>query len=201
MPGVFFRPPGQAVTTPGDYQASPSNPQGNARPNPFAPGHDINFQVSSATEGYKRLLSMTVPYYKIISKQSQVNIYGESLNKIYYEPVMIKCYIDRGDEVISIGEYGPTNTQISKFWFVHEVMVQVQVLPEVGDIILDRERYYEINNINENHIMFGNDDQYYYNANNFTETPLFKRGESLMFELDTHMTTITRLNLLPYKVQ
>jgi hypothetical protein len=80
-------------------------------------------------------------------------------------------------------------------------MVQVQVLPEVGDIILDRERHYEINNINENHIMFGNDDQYYYNANNFTETPLFKRGESLMFELDTHMTTITRLNLLPYKVQ
>jgi len=200
MAGAFFRPQGQKVTTPGDYKATPSHPDGYARPNPFAPGQDINFQVSSATEGYKRLLSMVAYYYKIVPEQSPVNIYGESLSKYYYKPIEIKCYIDRGDEQIVVEEYGPNNTQQSKFWFVHEVLQQIGVYPEVGDIILDRERYYEVHNVNENHIMFGNDDQYYL-YNNFDETPLFKRGESLMFELDTHMTRVTKLNLLPYKIQ
>jgi hypothetical protein len=200
MAGAFFRRPGQAVTTPGDYQATPSNPDGNARPNPFAPGQDVDFQVSSVTEGYKRLMSMQVAYYKIIPQQSNVNIYGESLSKYYYEPVMMKCYIDRGDERIQVDDYGPTNTQTSKFWFVHEMMLQIGVFPEVGDIMLDRERYYELHNINENHIMFGNDDQYYLQGT-FESNPLFKRGESLMYELDAHMTRVTHLNLIPYKLQ
>lgn len=201
MAGAFFRPPGQAVTTPGDYQASPTNPQGNARPLPFAPGNDIELQVSSITEGYKRLMSMMVPYYKINAKNTSINIYGESLSKQYFKPVVIKCYIDRGDEIISIAEYGSTNTQTSKFWFVHEMMEKQGVLPEVGDIILDRERYYEVTNVNENHIMFGNDETYLYNAENFDSSSLNKRGQSLVFELDTVMTRVSHLNLLPYKLQ
>ena len=200
MAGAFFRRPGQAVTTPGDYQATPLNPDGNARPNPFAPGQDVDFQVSSVTEGYKRLMSMQVAYYKIIPQQSNVNIYGESLSKYYYEPVMMKCYIERGNEQIQVDDYGPTNTQTSKFWFVYEMMLQIGVFPEVGDIMLDRERYYELHNVNENHIMFGNDDQYYLQGT-FESNPLFKRGESLMYELDAHMTRVTHLNLIPYKLQ
>ena len=174
MAGAFFRRPGQAVTTPGDYQATPLNPDGNARPNPFAPGQDVDFQVSSVTEGYKRLMSMQVAYYKIIPQQSNVQI--------------------------QVDDYGPTNTQTSKFWFVYEMMLQIGVFPEVGDIMLDRERYYELHNVNENHIMFGNDDQYYLQGT-FESNPLFKRGESLMYELDAHMTRVTHLNLIPYKLQ
>jgi hypothetical protein len=124
MAGSFFRPPGQAVTTPGDYQALPQNPRGNARPMPFAPGNDIDLQVSSITEGYKRLMSMMVPYYKISAKNSPVNIYGESTSKWYYLPVNMKCYIDRGDEKQDITEYGVYNNQENKYWMVHEMMVK-----------------------------------------------------------------------------
>ena len=111
MPGVFFRPPGQDVTTPGDYQASATNPDGLARPTPFAPGDDVNLQISSITEGYKRLQSIQIAYYKMVSAQSKTNIYGESLVKYYYEPVMVKCYLERGDETYVIEEYGPDNSQ------------------------------------------------------------------------------------------
>jgi len=201
MPGVFFRPPGQSVTTPGDYQASATNPDGLARPTPFSPGDDVNLQISSITEGYKRLQSIQVAYYKILPAQSQVNIYGESTVKYYYEPIMLKCYLERSDEVYTIEEYGPDNTQQIKFFFAHVMLEQVGVLPEVGDIILDRERYYEIHNVNENLIDFGNDNNYLMNANNFDEAPLFKRGQSIVFELDSHMTRVTRLNLMPYKLQ
>ena len=121
-PGAFFRVPGQKVTTPGDYEALPSQPDGLARPMPFAPGNDIDFQVTSITEAYKRLMSMQVPYYKISATNSTTNIYGESTSKWYYQPVLIKCYIDRGDESQVIEDYGVSNTQKSQFWFVHEMM-------------------------------------------------------------------------------
>jgi hypothetical protein len=201
MPGVFFRPPGQDVTTPGDYQASATNPDGLARPTPFAPGDDVNLQISSITEGYKRLQSIQVAYYKMVSAQSKTNIYGESLVKYYYEPVMIKCYLERGDETYVIEEYGPDNSQQVKFFFVHVMLEQIGVLPQVGDIILDRERYYEVHNVSENLIDFGNDNDYLMNANNFDEAPLFKRGQSIVFELDGHMSRVSKLNLLPYKLQ
>ena len=106
------------------------------------------------------------------------------MSRWYYQPVLIKCYIDRGDEQQIIEEYGLSNTQKSQFWFVHEMMAKVGVLPEAGDIILDRERYYEVYNVNENWIDFGN-----------------KRGQSLVFEIDTIMTRPVKLNLLPYKIQ
>lgn len=200
-PGAFFRPPGQKVTTPGDYEALPSNPDGLARPMPFAPGNDIDFQVTSITEGYKRLMSMQVPYYKVSGENSSMNIYGESLSRWYYQPVLIKCYIDRGDEQQVVEEYGLSNTQKIQFWFVHEMMVQIGVMPEPGDIILDRERYYEVYNVNENWIDFGNDDQYIYGYPNFESSSLNKRGQSLVFELDAIMTRPVKLNILPYKIQ
>jgi hypothetical protein len=85
-PGAFFRVPGQKVTTPGDYDALPSQPDVLARPMPFAPGNDIDFQVTSITEGYKRILSRVIPYYKISTTNSQVNIYGESMAKNLFVP-------------------------------------------------------------------------------------------------------------------
>jgi hypothetical protein len=200
-PGAFFRVPGQKVTTPGDYEALPSQPDGLARPMPFAPGNDIDFQVTSITEGYKRILSMIIPYYKISTSDSQVNIYGESMAKYYYNPVMLKCHIDRGDETFEAGDFGPSNTQTIKVILVHEMMVKQGVLPEVGDIILDRERYYEVTNVNEVHISFGNDDQYIYDAPNFESSSLNKRGESLVFELAATLMRPTKLNLLPYRIQ
>jgi len=200
-PGAFFRVPGQKTTTPGDYDALPSQPDGLARPSPFAPGNDIDFQVSSITEGYKRILSMIIPYYKISTQESSVNIYGEALSKWYYNPIMLKCHIDRGNETFEPGDFGPSNTQTIKVFLVHEMMLKQNLLPEVGDIILDRERYYEVTNVNEVHISFGNDDQYIYGANNFDSSSLFKRGESLVFELDATLTRPTKLNLLPYKIQ
>jgi len=200
-PGAFFRVPGQKVTTSGDYEALPSQPDGLARPMPFAPGNDIDFQVTSITEGYKRYMSMQVPYYKMDAKSSVINIYGEATSKYYYMPVMIKCYIDRGDEKQVINEYGPTNEQNAQFWFVHEMMRIQGIMPEVGDIILDRERYYEVTNVNENWIDFGNDDQYIYNAPNFESSSLNKRGQSLVFQCDSVLSRVTKLNLLPYKLQ
>lgn len=201
MPGAFFRPPGQATTTPGDYNSTPEDPRGKARPTPFAGGNDVNFHVSSMTEGYKRLMSMMVPYYKMELKESQTNIYGESLSKWYYQPVLMKCYLERSDENFEVGDYGPSNNQTMKVLFVREMLVQQNLLPEVGDIILDREKYYEVTNVNENHIMFGNDEKYIYGSPNFDSSSLQDRGESIMIEVDTTKVKPTKLNLLPYKLQ
>ena len=125
----------------------------------------------------------------------------QAISKYYYLPVMIKCHIDRGDEKQVIEEFGPTNTQNVKFTFVERMMREQGIYPEVGDIILDRERYYEVTNVNANSIDFGNDDQYIYNADNFESSSLNKRGQNVVFELETVMIRVTKLNLLPYKLQ
>ena len=151
------------------------------------------------------LLQTAVGYYKIELSQTKRNIYGESLEKWYYQPVLAKCSILREDDSIRDEMFGPDIEKIIKLTIPKAVFdvpdtanpldgVGLNFLPEIGDIIYERslDRYFEVHNI----II----DFQSYNANVGSGQLNCPPTELVTYRLECHHTRASRLNLLPSKL-
>lgn len=142
-------------------------------------------------------------YYKLNLEQTQKNIYGEALEKWYYEGIETKGTIERNPETIDNEMFGPDIMQNIKIGLPEAVLnpnnpfniiVPINIIPEIGDIIFDvgRERYYEVHNLIVD---------YYPIVSNLGVTNLnCPPVKILKFDLDCYLTRVSRLNLLPYKL-
>jgi len=95
------------------------------------------------------LLQTAVGYYKINLSQTKRNIYGESLEKWYFQPVLAKCSIERLDDTLKEEMFGPDVEKIIRLTFPKAVFeppnpnnavegTGLNFLPEIGDIIYER---------------------------------------------------------------
>ena len=148
-------------------------------------------------------LTDRIVYYKLNLEQTQKNIYGESLEKWYFEGIQTKGAITRDPETIDNEMFGPDIMQHITIQMPEAVLnpnnpfnivVPINIIPEIGDIFFDvgRERYYEIHNITVD---------YYPIISNLGQTNLnCPPVKILKYNLDCYMTRVSRLNLLPYKI-
>jgi hypothetical protein len=134
--------------------------------------------------------NMNVLYHKINLELTKTNIYGEALEKWYYQPVNVRCTIERGETTYGDDEYGVTIANTIKVNIPKALLVTYNFLPEVGDIIMDRERYYEINSIDTQFVTLPG-----VNAPNAT---LGTSGHIVAYTLSGYLTRITKLNIIPY---
>jgi hypothetical protein len=105
-------------------------------------------------------------YYQLKTADTKVNIYGEASDARYYEePVILNVLIDRGDNTAPTDDFGVSYDRPMTFKFLRDDLVDFNVLPEVGDIIMWYEAYWEIGNINDNQLVAGKDPAYPYNTN------------------------------------
>ena len=149
-----------------------------------------------------QFMQTTVAYYIINLDQTKRNIYGESLEKWYYQPFLIKCVIERSPDTIKDEMFGPdiekniTLTIPKVAWEnAYSGLIQgVNSMPVIGDIILDRstERYFEIHNIIVNYIPV--------NSNINVGQTSCPQAELVTYNIECHQTRASRLNLLPYKL-
>jgi hypothetical protein len=144
----------------------------------------------------------SIAYYIINLDQTKRNIYGESLEKWYYQPFLIKCSIDRSPDTIKDEMFGPDiekqitiSTPKVAWEDGNSGLIQgVNTMPAIGDIIYDRstERYFEIHNITISYIPVPS------NINvGQTNCP---QATLVTYSLECHQTRVSRLNLLPYKL-
>ena len=84
------------------------------------------------------------------------------------------------------------NREIS-FSFLRDDLVDTQLVPEVGDIIMLNEDYYEVDAVKENEYFFGKDNNYNYGRSN-------KFGTSITITCTTHLTRAERVNLSPENI-
>ena len=127
--------------------------------------------------------------YKVKLDQTKVNIYGEaSGERFYFDPVLINALIQRGDKTQTTGDMGVDATREMEFRFLRDDLVASQLVPEVGDIILYQESYFEVDNVNDNQLFVGKDPDYPYNQN-----PLNPGLE----EFGANMSIIVRAHLTP----
>ena len=159
----------------------------------FGGTRDINLFHTINSELLKDIIQTEVAYYKFALEQTTINVYGESMGKVYYEPIKIACLIDRQDQSWSSDTFGPDVNQTIDFRFLKQELLNINLIPQVGDILLFRNNFYEVDTKIENQLIMGRDKDYAMS----TETIDF--GGSFSIILNTHISRVEKLNLIPLR--
>jgi hypothetical protein len=134
--------------------------------------------------------NMNVNYFKINLVDTKTNMYGEAIEKWYYNPVNVRCNIERGEITNDDDEFGVTVANIIKITIPRALLQSYNFLPEVGDIVMDREKYYEINSIDTQFITVP--------GTGATNGSLGTTGQVVLYVLNGYLTRVTKLNIIPY---
>ena len=139
------------------------------------------------------IIQTEVAYYKFALEQTVSNVYGEAPGKNYYEPLKIACLIDRQDQSWSSDSFGSDVNQTIGFRFLKQELQDINLLPEVGDLLLFKNNFYEVDSKVENQLILGKDPDYAM----ATETTDFGKSFSIM--VNTHISRVEKLNLIPLR--
>ena len=155
----------------------------------FGGSRDVDTFKIMSKELINDIITQQIGYYKIVLNDTPANIYGESLSKNYIGPILINCIIERGDFESSIQDQGIDTERNVIFRFLKDSVVDANVVPEIGDVIMYNELYYQVNNVNTNQLIVGKDDNYAYS------TGLQNYGNSYSYILTTHYTRGDKLGI------
>ncbi len=112
------------------------------------------------------IITQQIAYYKYNLNQTRVNMYGENVEgKYYIGPVLLNCLIERNDQAFPTSDLGPDLIWGIKTAFLRDDLVDANVVPQVGDIIMYQEGYFEVDNIISNQQFVGKDPDYPYSVN------------------------------------
>jgi len=143
----------------------------------YGENRDVSLFRHLNRELLNNIVEQKVGYYKIVLDRTPVNLYGEATKKTYNNPVLLNCLIERGDTAPLTNEFGMDITRNMKFRFLRDDLAGIDlstellpdgkgfnynIFPEVGDVILWNNDYYEVNNVNENQLVVGKDPSYSY---------------------------------------
>ena len=159
----------------------------------FGGSRDISLFNSVSKELINDIIQTEVGYYKFVLEKTTSNIYGESMGKIFYEPVRIACLMKKEDQTWSSDEFGSDVDQTFDIRFLKKELVDINLVPEVGDILLFKNNFYEIDTKVENQLILGKDPDYAIS----TGTTDFGSSHSII--LTGHLSRIEKLNLVPLR--
>ena len=159
----------------------------------FGKKRDISLFHTINSELIKDIIQTEVAYYKFALEQTNNNVYGESISKNYYEPMKIACLINRDDQVWSSDNFGPDINQTLTLYFLKNELKTINLIPEIGDIFLFRNNFFEINSKIENQLILGRDSEY------AISTETIDHGESFSIMVTSHMSRTEKLNLVPLR--
>ena len=159
----------------------------------FGGSRDISLFHNINSELLKDIIQTEVAYYKFALEQTKVNVYGEAPGKNYYEPLKIACLIDRSNQTWSSDNFGSDINQTIGFNFLKNELETINLVPEIGDLLLFRNNFYEVDERIENQLILCRDTDY----SIATETNNF--GKSFSILVNTHISRVEKLNLIPLR--
>lgn len=154
----------------------------------FGSVKDFGLIRSMNRELLRDIVQQEAAYYKISLHDSEPNIYGESTEKTFLSPVLINCLVTQADTVVSTDDFGPDLQRTLTFAFLRDDLVDIELVPEIGDIIMLFENYYEVDSVIENQYFFGKDPAYNYGRSD-------KYGASISIICNTHLTRADKLGI------
>jgi len=156
----------------------------------FGSNRDFQLLVGINRELLKDVIEQDILYYKLSLEDTIANLYGEATEKTYWEPVKLNCLITRGDQIISVDDFGPDLGREASFAFLRQDLVDVSTVPEVGDIVMWHENYYEVDTVRENQLFLGKDNSY--NLTSYGD----QFGSSVSIIVDCHLTRADRVGIV-----
>ena len=132
----------------------------------FLPQRDLDvFQrvnkelIGDLRLGKDGIINQQVVLYKISAYDTQTNMYGEAASgKKWKNGVKFACLIDAEDFDWNTDEFGPDDQQNASFHILRQSLIDLSLVIEIGDVFEWNWAYFEINSINENQLIGGQQD-------------------------------------------
>ena len=159
----------------------------------FGGSRDVSLFHNLNKELINDIIQTEIAYYKFALEQTKINVYGEAPGKQYFEPLKIACLIDKQDQSWSSDAFGSDVNQTIGFRFLKQELQDINLFPEIGDLLLFKNNFYEVDSRIENQFILGRDPD----QSISTETTDF--GKSFSILLNTHISRVEKLNLIPLR--
>jgi len=141
------------------------------------------------------VISQQCVLYKVNLEKTVSNLYGESTGKRYFtEPTILYCRITRTDPNFEETELGRDYNRVLTFAFLRDDLVEANVYPELGDVIMYYEDYYEVEQSFNNQLWVGKDPDYPYGVNP-TNPDLQNFGYNVSISCTAHYLPADKVNL------
>jgi len=152
----------------------------------FGRSRDINLFRHINRELIGDIMSQQCAYYKLRLEETTFNLYGEAAGGKFYDgPTLFNCLVDRSDQEYPESDLGVDFNWSVIFKFLREDILDANLSPEVGDIILYNDGYYQVDDIISNQYLLGKDPNYP-NDTNPLNPGLSEFGSNFSYVVKTH---------------
>lgn len=162
----------------------------------FGQERDISMFRLLNRELLGNVISEQCAIYKYILAKTKTNMYGEAPGgKNFAEAVLLNCLIERGEQEHPTSDLGVDLKRGITFKFLKDDLIDANLVPEIGDVIMFQEAYFEIDNTIENQLFLGKDPNYPNNINPLNPG-LNEFGYNVSIICKTHSIPSDRINIL-----
>jgi hypothetical protein len=165
----------------------------------FGSSRDVSLIRHLNRELLGNIITQQAAFYKYKLQETKVNLYGEAAGTKYYDgPFLFNCLIERADPQYPITDLGVDFQQDITFAFFKDDLVDADVVPEVGDIILYEDSYYGVQTTISNQYFVGKNPDYPNNTNPLNPG-LEEFGSDLSIICSTYYIPADKVAISPYK--
>tara|TARA_R110000796_G_scaffold137381_2_gene253455 strand:- start:3108 stop:3638 length:531 start_codon:yes stop_codon:yes gene_type:complete len=170
----------------------------------FGRSRDVSLIRKLNRELMGNIITQQAAFYKYKLEETVINLYGEAAGETYFDgPFLFNCLLLRQPQSYGESSMGIGFEQKIRFSFLREDLVDANVVPEVGDVILYQGDYFGVDATISNQYFVGKNPDYPNNNSDGTANPLNPGledfGASLSIICDTHYIPADKLSISPYK--
>lgn len=161
----------------------------------FGSRSDARLINSITRELFHNYISNEVELYKLALNETEVNLYGESNNKTYFQPIRLFSNITKDEPSFNDTDAGMDMTQTLKFAFLKYDLIEKNAMISEGDIIKFDQRYYEVDNAFNTQYFMGRNDKTHLIT---TEGRDGAFGLDISVVAQTHLVRLSQINIVEF---
>jgi hypothetical protein len=170
----------------------------------FGQQRDISMFRHINRELMGKIISQQCVFYKYNNTSTKVNMYGEaSEGRNFADPIILFSLIETSQFEYPVNDFGPDFEWSVTYKFLKDDLIDANVNPEVGDVIMFQKGYWEIDNVSAAQFFVGKDPEYNYlddNNQNPYETDLGEFGYNVSVICKAHYCPADKLNIQPSRL-
>ena len=190
----------------------------------FGTARDVSLFRHMSRELMADIITEQCSYYKYKLEETKINLYGEAAHEKYYMgPVLLNCLIERTDNIYPETDLGTDYDKEVQFSFLRDDLLDknqefnqfdnkgnsytglpgtgygADLVPQVGDIIMYNDGYYEVHEVIANQYFAGKNPDYPNNINTINKSggpgDLSAYGSSISIICKSHYVQADKLGL------